>query len=184
MSAASQITILIPDPDEMMFVTGTNEANIDRIEREFDVKIVSRGAELRISGEPAAVARVGDLVGAMRTLSGRDYNLRKPALDRLIDEAKDAPVAPPEQMRDVIATTVRGKRISPQSPNAIDSLAFLPFISPTVSRIRFKSPHSVSASPSLRQPAASRRLRRAMRAQAAWPRPGGPRPSDGRTCRP
>ena len=117
MSAASQITILIPDPDEMMFVTGTNEANIDRIEREFDVKIVSRGAELRISGEPAAVARVGDLVGAMRTLSGRDDNLRKPALDRLIDEAKDAPVAPPEQMRDVIATTVRGKRISPQSPN-------------------------------------------------------------------
>jgi len=116
-SAASQITILIPDPDEMMFVTGTNEANIDRIEREFDVKIVSRGAELRISGEPAAVARVGDLVGAMRTLSGRDDNLRKPALDRLIDEAKDAPVAPPEQMRDVIATTVRGKRISPQSPN-------------------------------------------------------------------
>ena len=117
MSAASQITILIPDPDEMMFVTGTNEANIDRIEREFDVKIVSRGAELRISGEPAAVARVGDLVGAMRTLSGRDDSLRKPALDRLIDEAKDAPVAPPEQMRDVIATTVRGKRISPQSPN-------------------------------------------------------------------
>ena len=117
MSAASQITIPIPDPDEMMFVTGTNEANIDRIEREFDVKIVSRGAELRISGEPAAVARVGDLVGAMRTLSGRDDNLRKPALDRLIDEAKDAPVAPPEQMRDVIATTVRGKRISPQSPN-------------------------------------------------------------------
>jgi len=116
-SAASQITILIPDPDEMMFVTGTNEANIDRIEREFDVKIVSRGAELRISGEPAAVARVGDLVGAMRTLSGRDDSLRKPALDRLIDEAKDAPVAPPEQMRDVIATTVRGKRISPQSPN-------------------------------------------------------------------
>src|SRR5438132_736097 len=115
--AAAQITILIPDPDEMMFVTGTNEANIDRIEREFDVKIVSRGAELRISGEPAAVARVGDLVGAMRTLSGRDDNLRKPALDRLIDEAKDAPVAPPEQMRDVIATTVRGKRISPQSPN-------------------------------------------------------------------
>ena len=97
MSAASQITIPIPDPDEMMFVTGTNEANIDRIEREFDVKIVSRGAELRISGEPAAVARVGDLVGAMRTLSGRDDNLRKPALDRLIDEAKDAPVAPPER---------------------------------------------------------------------------------------
>ena len=115
-AAGSQITILIPDPDEMMFVAGDNESNIDRIEREFGVKIVSRGAELRISGEAPAVARVGDLVGAMRTLSGRDRSLRKPALERLIGDAKEAPVAPAE-MREVIATTVRGKRVSPQSEN-------------------------------------------------------------------
>ena len=99
-AAGSQITILIPDPDEMMFVTGNNDANIDRIEREFAVKIVSRGAELRIMGDPANVARVGELVSAMRTLSDRDDNLRKPALERLIDEAKDAPVGAPEQLRD------------------------------------------------------------------------------------
>jgi phosphate starvation-inducible PhoH-like protein len=114
---AQQITILIPDPDEMMFVAGDHETNIDRIEREFGVKIVSRGTELRISGDPASVARVGDLVGAMRTLSGRDDNLRKPALERLIGEAKDAPVATPQQLRDHIATTVTGKRIVPQSEN-------------------------------------------------------------------
>ncbi len=117
MSAAAQITILIPDPDEMMFVTGTNDQNIDRIEREFSVKIISRGAELRISGEPANVARVGELVGAMRTLSDRDETLRKPALERLIDDAKDASVPAPEQLRDVVATTVRGRRITPQSQN-------------------------------------------------------------------
>ena len=117
MSAPAQITILIPDPEEMMFVTGMNDQNIDRIEREFAVKIVSRGAELRISGEPPQVARVGELVGAMRTLTDRDEALRKPAFERLIGEAKDAPVSTPEQMRDVIATTVRGKRIKPQSPN-------------------------------------------------------------------
>ena len=117
MSASSQITILIPDPDEMMFVTGANDSNIDRIEREFDVKIVSRGAELRISGDPSQVARVGELVGAMRSVAERDEALRKPALERLIGDAKDAPLGPPEQMRDLIATTVRGKRITPQSPN-------------------------------------------------------------------
>jgi phosphate starvation-inducible PhoH-like protein len=114
---AQQITILIPDPDEMMFVAGQNEANIDRIEREFGVKIVARGAELRISGEPSSVARVGDLVGAMRTLSGRDDNLRKPALERLIGDAKEAPVATPQQVREHVATTVTGKRIAPQSEN-------------------------------------------------------------------
>jgi phosphate starvation-inducible PhoH-like protein len=116
-SAPAQITILIPDPDEMMFVTGNNDTNIDRIEREFAVKIISRGAELRITGDPANVARVGELVGAMRTLSDRDENLRKPALERLIGEAKDAPVGAPEQLREVVATTVRGKRITPQSAN-------------------------------------------------------------------
>jgi phosphate starvation-inducible PhoH-like protein len=116
-SAPAQITILIPDPDEMMFVTGNNDTNIDRIEREFAVKIVSRGAELRIMGEPANVTRVGELVSAMRTLSDRDENLRKPALERLIGDAKDAPIGTPEQLRDVVATTVRGKRITPQSVN-------------------------------------------------------------------
>ena len=117
MSTPAQITILIPDPAEMMFVTGNNDANIDRIEREFGVKIVSRGAELRIMGDPGNVARVGELVSAMRTISDRDENLRKPALERLIGEAKDAPIGTPELMRDVVATTVRGKRITPQSPN-------------------------------------------------------------------
>jgi phosphate starvation-inducible protein PhoH and related proteins len=116
-SVPAQITILIPDPVEMMFVTGNNDANIDRIEREFGVKIVSRGAELRIMGDPGNVARVGELVSAMRTISDRDENLRKPALERLIGEAKDAPIGTPELMRDVVATTVRGKRITPQSQN-------------------------------------------------------------------
>jgi phosphate starvation-inducible PhoH-like protein len=116
-AASSQITILIPDPDEMMFVTGDSDTNIDRLEREFGVKIVSRGAELRISGDAGSVARVGDLVGAMRTLSGRDQSLRRPALERLIGEAKQAPVVPPTELREVVATTVRGKRIAPQSEN-------------------------------------------------------------------
>jgi phosphate starvation-inducible PhoH-like protein len=117
MAQAQQITILIPDPDEMMFVAGQNETNIDRIEREFGVKIVARGSELRISGDPSSVARVGDLVGAMRSLSARDDNLRKPALERLIGDAKEAPVVTPQQLREHIATTVTGKRIGPQSEN-------------------------------------------------------------------
>ena len=117
MSGDDQITILIPDPDEMMFVAGKDESNIDRIEREFGVKVVSRGAELRISGAAGAVARVGELVGAMRTLSDRDDNLRKPVLERLIGEAKETTVPAPEQLRDHIATTVRGRRIVPQSDN-------------------------------------------------------------------
>jgi len=53
----------------------------------------------------------------MRTLSARDESLRKPALERLIGEAKEAPVLSPAALREVVATTVRGKRISAQSEN-------------------------------------------------------------------
>ena len=117
MAYADEITILIPDPDEMMFVTGNNDQHIDRIEREFGVKVISRGAELRISGEPASVARVSELVTAMRGLSTRSDDLRKPMLERLIGEAKDAPVMAPGEVREHVATTTSGKRIRPQSEN-------------------------------------------------------------------
>ena len=116
-TSAQEITILIPDPEEMMFVAGANDQNIDRIEREFGVKVISRGAELRISGEPTAVSRVSDLVGAIRGIAGREDDLRKPMLERLIGEAKEAPVAAPEELREHIATTTSGKRIRPQSEN-------------------------------------------------------------------
>ena len=114
---AQEITILIPDPDEMMFVAGAHEEHIDRIEREFGVKVISRGAELRISGDPAAVARVSELVAAMRGISTRESDLRKPILERLIGEAKEAPVTAPDELREHIATTTSGKRIRPQSEN-------------------------------------------------------------------
>ena len=115
--ATDRITILIPDPDEMMFVTGRNDANLDRIERAFPVKVTARGAEMRVSGDAGSVARVSELIAAMRGLAERDESLRGPALDRLIGEAREAPVSRPEQLREVVATTVRGKRITPQSDN-------------------------------------------------------------------
>jgi phosphate starvation-inducible PhoH-like protein len=108
--------ILIPDPEEMMFVTGDQERNLERIERAFDVKVVARGAELRISGDPGQVARVSDLVAAIRAIAEKAENLRAPALERLIDDAQQSEPATPDQLRQTIATTVRGRRLLPQSP--------------------------------------------------------------------
>src|SRR6266446_5942473 len=77
----------------------------------------SRRRHTRLQGDWSSDVCSSDLelVSAMRTLSDRDDNLRKPALERLIDEAKDAPVGAPEQLREVVATTVRGKRIASDS---------------------------------------------------------------------
>src|SRR5438094_1101865 len=112
----SSIVILIPDPEEMMFVTGDQERNLERVERAFGVKVVARGAELRISGDAAQVARASDVVAAMRAISEKEDNLRAPALERLIDDAQQAEPATPDQLRQTIATTVRGRRLLPQSP--------------------------------------------------------------------
>ena len=108
--------ILIPDPEEMMFVTGDQERNLERIERAFDVKVVARGAELRISGDPSQIARVSDLVAQIRAIAEKEDNLRAPALERLIDDAQQSEPATPDQLRQTIATTVRGRRLLPQSP--------------------------------------------------------------------
>ncbi len=110
------IVILIPDSDEMMFVSGKDERNLERIERTFDVKMVARGAELRITGEPEAVARVSELVAAIRSASDRDEALRAPTLERLIDEAQQSTPPSSEQLRSTITMTVRGRRLMPQSP--------------------------------------------------------------------
>jgi phosphate starvation-inducible PhoH-like protein len=112
----SSIVILIPDPEEMMFVTGENERNLERVERAFGVKLVARGAELRISGDPTQVARASDVIASMRAIAEKEENLRAPALERLIDDAQQAEPATPEQLRQTIATTVRGRRLLPQSP--------------------------------------------------------------------
>ncbi len=112
----SSIVILIPDSEEMMFVTGDQDRNLERIERAFDVKVVARGAELRVSGEAASVARVSDLVAAIRVISSKEEQLRGPALERLIDDARQSIPATPDQLRQTIATTVRGRRLLPQSP--------------------------------------------------------------------
>src|SRR5919197_3826184 len=116
LEADRSIVILIPDPEEMMFVTGDQERNLERIERAFDVKVVARGAELRISGDPGQVARVSDLVAAIRAIAEKAENLRAPALERLIDDAQQSEPATPDQLRQTIATTVRGRRLLPQSP--------------------------------------------------------------------
>ena len=75
----SSIVILIPDPEEMMFVTGDQERNLERVERAFGVKLVARGAELRISGNAAQVARASDVVAAMRAISTASSTVRAPS---------------------------------------------------------------------------------------------------------
>src|SRR3989454_1574690 len=100
----------------MMFVTGDQERNLERVERAFGVKVVARGAELRISGNAAQVARASDLVSGIRAIAGKEDELRAPALERLIDDAQQSVPATPEQLRQTITTTVRGRRLLPQSP--------------------------------------------------------------------
>ncbi|MCB1054187.1 MAG: PhoH family protein, partial [Acidobacteria bacterium] len=57
-------------------IFGTHDENLRRIERVFGVRVGARGAQLQVSGEPAAVAAVEHLMGELRALVETGYPLR------------------------------------------------------------------------------------------------------------
>jgi phosphate starvation-inducible protein PhoH and related proteins len=55
---------------------GTQDENLRRIERTFDVTVAARGTELQILGEPARVTVVERLLNDLSTVSQRGYRFR------------------------------------------------------------------------------------------------------------
>ncbi|HEV3074592.1 MAG TPA: hypothetical protein VHB47_09270, partial [Thermoanaerobaculia bacterium] len=55
---------------------GTQDENLRRIERTFDVTVAARGTELQILGEPERVTVVERLLNDLSTVSQRGYRFR------------------------------------------------------------------------------------------------------------
>lgn len=72
---------------------GTNDENLRRIERAFDVAITARGGELKVAGEPAAVALVEHLMGGLATLLAQGYRFRGSDIATAIRVVEEEPEA-------------------------------------------------------------------------------------------
>ena len=70
---------------------GTQDENLRRIERTFDVSLTARGNELHINGEPERVATVERLLAEINAVTGKGYRFRPGDVQTAIRIIAEAP---------------------------------------------------------------------------------------------
>ncbi|MEA2601332.1 MAG: phosphate starvation-inducible protein PhoH [Acidobacteriota bacterium] len=70
---------------------GTQDENLRRIERTFDVSLTARGNELHINGEPEPVARVQRLLSELTSVTEKGYRFRPGDVQTAIRVISEAP---------------------------------------------------------------------------------------------
>ncbi len=108
--------VVIADNTEALALLGRHDENLKLIEESFDVKIVPRGNELLLSGDPAEVERVAGVLGRLLELlragsfiSGQEVRYAI----RLAKTGEDQKLG--DVFSDVILITPRGKQIRPKT---------------------------------------------------------------------
>lgn len=102
--------------EEAYELFGTEDQHLKTIEDNFDVKIVSRGNELVVTGDPEEVKRVTGLFNRLLAVLRRGSRLTEQEVSyavRLAKEGQEAPLA--EVFSDIVIVTARGKQIKPKT---------------------------------------------------------------------
>ena len=77
------------NPDTIAEIFGAFDANVKRIEKEFDVIIYSRDGEIRVSGEDAAVEKAVQVISYLEKLSALSGNLSEQNIEYAISAVRD-----------------------------------------------------------------------------------------------
>ena len=105
-------TIQVEQTELLMAVFGAFDENIKLIERELGVSVVSRGTELKISGEDAEVDVAARTIGALAAMAGRGEAISTQTVQYVIGLARDGREAEVHTMsRDVLCITAKGKPV-------------------------------------------------------------------------
>ena len=105
-------TIQVEQTELLMAVFGAFDENIKLIERELGVSVVSRGSELKISGEDAEVDVAARTIGALAAMAGRGEAVSTQTVQYVIGLARDGREAEVHTMsRDVLCITAKGKPV-------------------------------------------------------------------------
>ena len=98
--------------EDLISVFGSLDENIRRIEQEFDVQILNRGADLKISGEEEATDQAVRTVEGLMALASKGEIIDEQKvryLITLVQSGNDDQVA--QMARDVVCITAKGKPI-------------------------------------------------------------------------
>ena len=116
MLTTTQVKILVPGHHDMVRLVGARDELLKVIEAAFATKILVRGNEIVITGEPAEAERVSVLFEELLDLLEKGQDLTKDAVGRSIEMVKrDEGARPSEVLSDTVVVTHTGKPIRPKT---------------------------------------------------------------------
>ena len=102
----------IEQTELLMAVFGAFDENIKQIERELNVSVISRGTELKITGEDEGVSIAARGITALLAMAGRGESIGTQTVQYVIGLAKDGRESEVHTMsRDVLCITAKGKPV-------------------------------------------------------------------------
>ena len=102
----------VEQPELLMTVFGAFDENIKLLERELDVSVVSRGHEIKISGEAENVGVATRTLGALLAMAGRGEAVGVQTVQYVIGLAREDRESEVHTMsRDVLCITAKGKPV-------------------------------------------------------------------------
>ena len=102
----------IEQTELLMAVFGAFDENIKQIERELNVSVISRGTELKITGEDEGVSITSRAITALLAMAGRGESIGTQTVQYVIGLAKDGRESEVNTMsRDVLCITAKGKPV-------------------------------------------------------------------------
>lgn len=112
MNTLAEQSISIERMEEAVNLFGAFDENIRMVEREFEVSIVNRDGELKVSGDGENVRWAGQAVQGLLTLTGRGEELNEQTVRYVLSLVRAGRAEEIESFgRDVLCVTARGKPI-------------------------------------------------------------------------
>jgi phosphate starvation-inducible protein PhoH and related proteins len=112
---ATTVKVLVPGERDMVALLGTRDELLKLIEEGFETRILVRGNEISISGDPTETERVAHLFEELIQLLARGHVLTAEAVGRSIEMVKGGRARP----SDVLADQVLGTRTRSIRPKTI-----------------------------------------------------------------
>ena len=102
----------IEQTELLMAVFGAFDENIKQIERELNVSVISRGTELKITGEDEGVSIAARAITALLAMAGRGESIGTQTVQYVIGLAREDRESEVHTMsRDVLCITAKGKPV-------------------------------------------------------------------------
>ncbi len=112
----TQVKILVPGHTEMVRLVGARDELLKLIEAAFSTRILVRGNEIALYGEPAETERVAKLFEELLSILDQDQVLTTDSVGRSIEIIKEQnAVRPSDVLGDSVVATYTGKRIRPKT---------------------------------------------------------------------